>query len=94
MIESCTNTFANSPLKSFLENSATEVVVNPTVVGSFADRAAQFRKAMKDPKKMAAAMAVGAAGGKALESGSRRTFKKIQPPAVKGGRAGRRSAGQ
>jgi len=32
VIESCTNTFANSPLKSFLENSATEVVVNPTVV--------------------------------------------------------------
>ena len=67
-------------------------VVNPTVVGSFADRSRQFRKAMKDPKKMGAAMAVGSVGGKGLESGSRATFKRIKPPAVKGGRAGRRSA--
>ncbi len=87
--------------------------IDPTVVGSFADKKAQFgkkvgpkvapsvTKAMKyiqDPKNMGRVMVGGAVAGKGTEMMSRKMGRDmggvLKPPALKGGRAGRRSAKQ
>ena len=69
-------------------------VVNPTVVGSAADTAAQAQKFIRNPKNMTAVMGAGAVLGKGVEMGSRKTFQAVKPKDVKGGRVGRRSAKQ
>ena len=83
--------------------------IDPTVVGSFADRKSQFgkkvapsvTKAMKyiqDPKNMGKVMVGGAVVGKGTEMMSRKMGRDfggaLKPSAIKGGRAGRRSAKQ
>ena len=87
--------------------------IDPTVVGSFADKKAQFgkkvgpkvapsvTKAMKyiqDPKNMGKVMVGGAVVGKGTEMMSRKMGRDmggvLKPSALKGGRAGRRSAKQ
>ena len=69
-------------------------VVTPTVVGSRADKIAQAKKGIsnfaKTPAGKVAVVGGGALAGKQIE----KSFdpRKIKPPTVKGGRAGRRSA--
>ena len=69
-------------------------VVTPTVVGSRADKIAQAKKGIsnfaKTPAGKIAVVGGGALPGKQIE----KSFdpRKIKPPTVKGGRAGRRSA--
>ena len=69
-------------------------VVTPTVVGSRADKIAQAKKGIsnfaKTPAGKVAVVGGGALTGKQIE----KSFdpRKIKPPTVKGGRAGRRSA--
>ena len=69
-------------------------VVNPTVVGSAADTAAQAQKFIRNPKNMTAVMGAGAVLGKGIETASRKTFQSVKPKDVKGGRVGKRSAKQ
>ena len=73
-------------------------VVNPTVVGTSADTFAQAQRQaqrfMKNPKNLMPMMVGGAALGKGVEMGSRKTFQAIKPKDIKGGRVGRRSAKQ
>ena len=68
--------------------------MTPTVVGSRADKIAQAKKGIsnfaKTPAGKVAVVGGGALTGKQIE----KSFdpRKIKPPTVKGGRAGRRSA--
>ena len=69
-------------------------VVTPTVVGSRADKIAQAKKGIsnfaKTPTGAATIIGGGAVTGKAIEKNL--DPRKLRPPTVKGGRAGRRSA--
>ena len=71
-------------------------VVTPTVVGSRADKIAQAKKGIsnfaKTPTGAATVIGGGAVTGKAIEKNL--DPRKLRPPTVKGGRAGKRSAGQ
>ena len=71
-------------------------VVTPTVVGSTADKLAVVKKKVgqfaKTPTGAATVVGGGALTGKGIEKNI--DPRKLRPPAVKGGRAGKRSAGQ
>lgn len=70
-------------------------VVTPTVVGTRADKIAQQRKGISNFAKTPAGKLAGVTGGVLTTSNLRKVKpNSFKPPAVKGGKVGRRSAGR
>ena len=70
-------------------------VVTPTVVGTRADKIAQQRKGISNFAKTPAGELAGIAGGVLTTSNLKKVKpSSFKPPAVKGGKVGRRSAGR